>query len=369
MDIPTQSDKPLIYLAGVKKAYKTEAGDFLALRHVDLSVEEGEFVGVIGKSGSGKSTLINIISGIDRASGGDVWVARTEISSLKENDMAIWRGKNLGIVFQFFQLLPTLTVAENIMLPMDFANVYAKNKRREKAMEMLELVELGEQADKYPSQLSGGQQQRIAIARALANDPPIIVADEPTGNLDSATAEQIFSLFRNLVAKGKTILMVTHDNDFAKKVDRAIIIADGQIIEGYLRGTFASLPSEDLAWLTKQVTVKKAEPGSAILREGGAIDKLYVIIKGNVEIVRAMGGKKETIVDVFGPGDHFGEIELVHGGKSIATARASRDTQVKYAEVDKATWEELLKRSKETQQTLLEKAGMRLKQAKSIKKP
>jgi len=361
-------DVPLIYLSNVKKAYKTEAGDFLALKHIDLTVEEGEFVGVIGKSGSGKSTLINTISGIDRATSGDVWVSRTEISSLKENDMAIWRGKNLGIVFQFFQLLPTLTVAENIMLPMDFANMYPKNKRKEKAMEMLDLVELGDQADKYPSQLSGGQQQRIAIARSLANDPPIIVADEPTGNLDSATAEQIFSLFRNLVAKGKTILMVTHDNDFAKKVDRAIIIADGQIIEGYLRGTFSSLSHVDLAWLTKHVTVKKAESGSIILHEGGVIDKLYVIIKGTVEIVRAMPGKKEKIIDVFGPGNHFGEIELLHGGKSIATARASKDGVVKYAEVDKATWEELLKRSKATEQTLLETAGMRLKQAKSVNK-
>lgn len=360
--------KPLIYLSNVKKAYETEAGDFLALKHVDLTVEEGEFVGVIGKSGSGKSTLINIISGIDRASGGDVWVARTEISALKENDMAIWRGKNLGIVFQFFQLLPTLTVAENIMLPMDFANVYAKNKRRAKAMEMLDLVELGDQADKYPSQLSGGQQQRIAIARALANDPPIIVADEPTGNLDSATAEQIFTLFRNLVAKGKTILMVTHDSDFAKKVDRAIIISDGQIIEAYLRGTFAALSHTDLAWLTKQVTVKKANPGEKIMEEGKATDRMFVIIKGNVEIVRDMGKSKEKIVERFGPGDHFGEIELLHGGKTIATVRASREGQVKYAELDKATMEELIGRSHETHETLLSTAKKRLTQAKTIRK-
>lgn len=360
--------KPLIYLSNVKKAYKTEAGDFLALKHVDLTVDEGEFVGVIGKSGSGKSTLINIISGIDRASGGDVWVARSEISALKENDMAIWRGKNLGIVFQFFQLLPTLTVAENIMLPMDFANVYAKNKRRAKAMEMLELVELADQADKYPSQLSGGQQQRIAIARALANDPPIIVADEPTGNLDSATAEQIFSLFRNLVAKGKTILMVTHDSDFAKKVDRAIIIADGQIIEGYLRGTFSALSHADLAWLTKHVTVKKVEPGEKIMEEGKTTNELFVIIKGTVEVVRNAGGTKEKIIERFGPGDHFGEIELLHGGKSLATVRASKDEPVKYAELDRETMNELLGRSKETQTTLLGAAAKRLARSKTVKK-
>jgi len=359
------ADKPLIYLSNVKKAYKTEAGDFLALRHVDLTVEEGEFVGVIGKSGSGKSTLINIISGIDRATSGDVWVARREISLLKENDMAIWRGKNLGIVFQFFQLLPTLTVAENIMLPMDFANVYSFGNRRRKALDMLDLVELTDQADKYPSQLSGGQQQRIAIARALANDPPIIVADEPTGNLDSGTAEQIFTLFRNLVAKGKTILMVTHDNDFAKKVDRSIIIADGQIIEGYLTDTFSTLSHNELAQITKEVRLKQFEKGQVILREGDAVEHFYVIVKGNVEIVRNIGKKTEQIVEHLGPGDHFGEIELLHGGTSVGSARV-KDGSVKLAELSKEMMKTVLEKSKSTEEKFHKTAQKRLAKASKL---
>ena len=221
----------LIELRNVVKEYKTGAGVFRALKGVNLKVDSHEFVAIIGKSGSGKSTLINMITGIDRPTTGEVLVGHTAVHKLSEGQMAVWRGKHIGIIFQFFQLLPTLTILENVMLPMDFCNVYAPRERKDKAMQLLEMVDMGENAHKLPSTASGGQQQRAAIARALANDPQILVADEPTGNLDSKTANAIFDLFNNLVTNGKTILMVTHDNDLATRVTRAVIVADGEIVK------------------------------------------------------------------------------------------------------------------------------------------
>ncbi len=225
------SQSSLIDLRGIDKAYETEAGPFLALKELDLKVDPGEFVAVVGKSGSGKSTLINMITGIDRPTNGEVIVDKTPIHLLTEGKMAEWRGRHMGIVFQFFQLLPTLTIAENIMLPMDFCNMYKPNERYDRAVHLLSLVEMEEQANKLPNAVSGGQQQRAAIARALANDPPIIVADEPTGNLDSNTADAVFAMFEKLVnEEDKTILMVTHDNDLANRVKRKLTIADGEIL-------------------------------------------------------------------------------------------------------------------------------------------
>ena len=219
----------LIDLRGVIKTYATPAGDFHALRGIDLQINPGEFVAVIGKSGSGKSTLSNMITGIDRPSKGEVLVAGTPVHKLSEGQIASWRGRTIGVVFQFFQLLPSLTVLENVLLPMDFCSIGSEKERQNRAMELLAMVEMDHQAHKLPTALSGGQQQRVAIARSLANDPPIVVADEPTGNLDSRTAEAVFHLFETLVEKGKTILMVTHDDDMAKRVTRAVTIADGQI--------------------------------------------------------------------------------------------------------------------------------------------
>jgi putative ABC transport system ATP-binding protein len=221
----------LIDLRNVEKIYKTGAGVFPALKGVNLTVKTHEFVAIIGKSGSGKSTLVNMITGIDRPTAGEVYVDSTPVHKLNEGELAVWRGKHLGVIFQFFQLLPTLTVVENVMLPMDFCHMYTPRERYERAMFLLEQVDMAENAHKLPSATSGGQQQRAAIARSLANDPPILVADEPTGNLDSKTAHSIFELFTNLVANGKTILMVTHDNDLAKQVTRAIMVADGEIVD------------------------------------------------------------------------------------------------------------------------------------------
>jgi putative ABC transport system ATP-binding protein len=203
----------------------------MALKHVDLQIDRGEFVAVIGKSGSGKSTLINVLTGIDRPTSGEVLVGDTAVHTLKEGQMAVWRGHTVGVIFQFFQLLPTLSVIENVMLPMDFCNLYTPRERRERALHLLAQVEMTEHAHKLPTAISGGQQQRVAIARALANDPPILVADEPTGNLDSRTAEAVFHLFETLVADGKTIVMVTHDTDLAQRVGRAVLVADGQIVD------------------------------------------------------------------------------------------------------------------------------------------
>ncbi len=220
----------LIHLEGVEKEYKTAAGGFLALKGIDLTVNAGEFVAVVGKSGCGKSTLINMITGIDRPTRGAVWVKGTQVSRLRENQIAVWRGHTIGVVFQFFQLLPTLNVIENVMLPMDFCNLYSYRERRERAMMLLEQMEVADQARKMPSALSGGQQQRVAIARALANDPPILVADEPTGNLDTKTADSVFDMFLRLIAANKTVLMVTHDDDLSRRVTRTIRLLDGAIV-------------------------------------------------------------------------------------------------------------------------------------------
>jgi putative ABC transport system ATP-binding protein len=225
----------MISLQNVTKAYETDAGPFWALKGIDLQIYPGEFVAVVGKSGSGKSTLINVFTGIDHPTGGEVVVARTRIRQLDEGRMAEWRGRKMGIVFQFFQLLPTLSIVENVMLPMDLCDVYEPGERQERAMFLLDQMGMAELAGMFPGSVSGGHQQRAAIARALANDPPIIVADEPTGNLDSKTADGVFRLFESLVAEGKTILMVTHDGELAGRVPRILTLADGLVVDELLQ--------------------------------------------------------------------------------------------------------------------------------------
>lgn len=219
----------MISLHQVSKKYETPAGVFAALTSIDLEVRSGEFVGVVGKSGSGKSTLLNMIAGIDRPSSGSVTVAGTPIHDFTENKLAAWRGRNVGFVFQFFQLLPTLTAAENVMLPMDFAKSFPFRERRKRAEALLQRVGVGAHADKLPATLSGGEQQRVAIARALANEPPLVLADEPTGNLDSITAAAILNLFRDLAHQGTTVVIATHEADIARVIDRRIEISDGTL--------------------------------------------------------------------------------------------------------------------------------------------
>jgi putative ABC transport system ATP-binding protein len=220
---------PLIELHKVTKSYTTPAGRFPALRDVDLALMRGESVAFRGKSGSGKSTLLNLIGGIDRPSAGEVHVAGKRIDGASEHELARWRGRTVGVVFQFFQLLPTLTVVENVMLPMDFCDVRPPRERRRHALGLLERVGIVEQADKLPAALSGGQQQRAAIARALANDPPIVIADEPTGNLDSVTASSVLALFRELKQLGTTVVIATHERDLAGWIDRTVELTDGRV--------------------------------------------------------------------------------------------------------------------------------------------
>ena len=220
----------MISLHQVNKTYETPAGKFAALKNIDLEIEPGQFVGIVGKSGSGKSTLLNMVAGIDRPSAGSVAVAGTEIQSLSENKLAAWRGRNVGFVFQFFQLLPTLTAAENVMLPMDFSKGVPLRERRKRAIALLERVGVAVHADKLPATLSGGEQQRVAIARAMANEPPLVLADEPTGNLDSVTATAILDLFRDMANGGTTVVIATHEADIARVIDRRIEISDGTLL-------------------------------------------------------------------------------------------------------------------------------------------
>jgi putative ABC transport system ATP-binding protein len=234
--------QPLIRLRGLRKSYCSAAGEFPALRGIDLDIRSGEFISIVGKSGSGKTTLINMIAGIDRPTAGEVHIGETAVHKLSEGQMAVWRGRNIGIVFQFFQLLPTLSVLENVMLPMDFAGMVPSRERKERALYLLELVGIADHAHKLPSAVSGGQQQRAAIARALANDPPLMVADEPTGNLDSKTAEAVFSLFEKLVEQGKTFVIVTHDPGLARRVHRSVVISDGEIYNGQVARAALSQP-------------------------------------------------------------------------------------------------------------------------------
>ena len=224
------SDSRLVELIGVYKIFESTAGQFTALDGVDLHVTNGEFVAIVGKSGSGKSTLINMITGIDRPTSGQLFIAATALHDLNEEQLAIWRGQTIGVFFQFFQLLPPITAVENVLLPMDYCNLYPMAERPERAMALLKKVHMESYAHRLPGELSGGQQQTIAIARALANDPPLIVADEPTGNQDTKSTEMVFNLFEALADEGKTVLMVTHDNDLAKRTRRIVTIADGKIV-------------------------------------------------------------------------------------------------------------------------------------------
>jgi putative ABC transport system ATP-binding protein len=219
-----------IEVSDVVKTYPLPAGDVVALDHLSLTIDPGEFVAVVGRSGSGKTTLLNLLAGIDRPTLGTVHVADADLGSLSESDLAGWRGENVGLVFQFFQLLPTLTVIENVMLPMDFARKIPVRERRERAQALLERVGVADQADKVPATLSGGQQQRAAIARALANEPPILLADEPTGNLDSVTAAAVLELFADLNADGQTIVVVTHEREIRAIASREVTLVDGRVV-------------------------------------------------------------------------------------------------------------------------------------------
>jgi ABC-type lipoprotein export system ATPase subunit len=342
----------MIDLRDVHKYYKTAIGDYHALNSIDLQINAGEFVSIIGKSGSGKSTLLNMITGIDRPTSGEVFVNGTAVHELGENRMARWRGKNLGIVFQFFQLLPTISVIENIMLPMDFCRTYPMREREKRGLQLLELVELAEHAYKLPTALSGGQQQRVAIARALANDPPVVIADEPTGNLDSKTADSVFELFNNLVSQGKTIIVVTHDSGLAKRTHRTALIADGEIVNEYVAKAMPTMPRELLLQATRLAREQKYEAGTMILTEGTNADSFYIVTKGTVEVILPRPNQSDVVTLQLGPGKVFGEMAFFHERKRHASVRASESGPVEVLVLGYDQLDELLKQSEVTREAL-----------------
>src|SRR5512138_370773 len=323
-DTQKNGDNPstIIDLRQVDKYYKSAAGDYHALKSIDLCICAGEFVSIIGKSGSGKSTLLNMITGIDRPTTGEVFVNGTPIHQMSENQLAGWRGENLGIIFQFFQLLPALSIKQNVILPMDLAGKYTPWERRERAEHLLDMVGLTDHMHKLPSMVSGGQQQRAAMARALANDPPVLIADEPTGNLDSKTAASMFTLFNQLVAEGKTVIIVTHDSGLARHAHRTALIADGEIVNEYVAKALPTLTPQQLLAATHKLKPRQYEPGAMILVEGKNSDEFYIISKGTVDVVLPRANQSDVIAVQLGPGKYFGEMEFFHERRSRASIRA-----------------------------------------------
>jgi ABC-type lipoprotein export system ATPase subunit len=348
----SNEEHTLIELRNVVKNYKTAVGDFPALKGIDMNIRAGEFVSVIGKSGSGKTTLINMIAGIDRPTSGELWVNGTAVHELDENQMARWRGKNLGIVFQFFQLLPMLSLVENIMLPMDFCKTFPQKEREERALHLLEQMELADHAYKLPSAISGGQQQRVAIARALANDPPVILADEPTGNLDSKTAETVFEMFNNLVAEGKTIIIVTHDSALAKRAERTALIADGEIVNEFVARALPTLTHSQLLTATRQLETIKYDAGAMILHEGESRQNFHIVTNGTVEVFLQRENASDVVVAQLGPGKYFGEIEYFHEQENRASIRAAETGPVEVVALDYDELHDLLSESESTREVL-----------------
>ncbi len=338
-------DGVLIDLRHIVKVYETPAGSFTALKDINIQVKGGEFVAVIGKSGSGKSTLINMMTGIDRPTQGEVYMAGTGIHDFSETQVARWRGRNLGVIFQFFQLLPTLSLIENVMLPMELVGNYTPQERRERGEHLLELVGLEDKIHKLPAMVSGGQQQRAAIARSLANDPPILVGDEPTGNLDTKTADAIFRIFEDFVAQGRTMLMVTHDRDLAGRVSRVIYIADGEVTGQQIAAALPSISKEDLVDVYTKLEPVKYGPGEVIVKRGDDAHHIYIIARGDIEVVLNEDTPQEIVIDRLGKGQYFGEIGLLEGGKRTSTVRVEQNSDAVVMQLDRQTFINLMENS------------------------
>jgi ABC-type lipoprotein export system ATPase subunit len=317
-----------IELNNVVKTFKSQAGEFTALRGISLGFDCGEFTSIMGKSGSGKSTLINMITGIDHPTAGMVKVGEVELRKMSEGRMAEWRGRTMGIVFQFFQLLPTLTILENTMLPMDYCSMYTPAERETKALELLKLLGLSEIADKLPAALSGGQQQIAAIARALANDPPIVVADEPTGNLDSQTEKMILDIFESLAARGKTILIVTHDPILARRSTRRVLISDGELVNEHIARALSMLPDNHLLKIGRMASVRSFEAGEMIARQGAYSDGLYVITRGKVEVLNKRRLRAAELVITLRVGDYLSMFDMLVNDTSDLSFRAGAEGPV-----------------------------------------
>ena len=353
-------DHPAIVLRGVDKIYENAAGKFVALKSIDMQLNYGQFISIVGKSGSGKSTLINMITGIDYPTAGEVVVANQHIYEMSESQRALWRGRNMGVVFQFFQLLPTLTLLENTMLPMDYCKVNPFQERPERAMELLKMVGLEEQAHMLPGSVSSGQQQSAAIARALATDPQIILADEPTGNLDSRSARIILNLFEKLAAQGKTIMIVTHDPSITKRTDQTVILSDGEIIDQTVARALPLLSHPQMLAATHKAKKQVYSPNATIIRQGEPVEHFFMVVEGEVEVVVSSAQCDEMSLARLGPGQFFGEVELTGGGNSIASVRAASDRSIELALLPKEEFNNLLENSRSTQQALEQIARSRL---------
>ncbi len=316
------SDDALIEMAQIVKTFKNAAGEFTALNEVTACFYEGEFVSVVGKSGSGKSTLVNMITGIDHPTSGTVRIGDAYVHALSESDMSIWRGKNLGIVFQFFQLLPTMSLLENVMLPMYLSGQYSPAEREERALSLLKLVGLEGLDDKLPAAVSGGQQQCAAIARALANDPPILIADEPTGNLDSRTAEEIYDLFAGLIDQGKTILMVTHDISLSERTTRTLLISDGELINPWVASALPHLGHSQLLWLTHNLKARQLPAGAIVPDLHSQGDWLILVAGGQLEVLDDRGGHREQPLMRLGAGNALSSLDLQASGIKQPRLRA-----------------------------------------------
>jgi len=313
----------MIELRGLVKRFSNAAGEFTVLKGVDLTIKRGEFVSIVGKSGSGKSTLLNMVTGIDHPTEGRVVVNGTDIyTGVSESRRSKWRGKNLGIVFQFFQLLPMLTLLENVMLPMDYVDMYDFDERPVRAMELLKLVGLEKFANKLPVLVSTGQQQLAAIARAMACDPPLLVADEPTGNLDSRSADTIIRLFEGFVSQGKTIVMVTHDPSLTSRTHRNIVISDGELIDETISRSLPQLRHRHMLEFTKLVEERVYQPHETIISRNQSVDYFFMIRRGEVDVILQDRKKNDYVISRLQANEFFGEIELLRGGKSIANVRA-----------------------------------------------
>ena len=340
------SPEAMIDMHGLVKTFKNAAGEFTVLKGIDLTIKRGEFVSIVGKSGSGKSTLLNMITGIDHPTQGRVVIGGTDIySNVTESQRSKWRGRNLGIVFQFFQLLPMLTLLENVMLPMDYAEMHDFDERPARAMEMLKLVGLERSANKLPILVSTGQQQLAAIARALACDPPLLVADEPTGNLDTKSAGTIIDLFEELSRRGKTVLMVTHDPSLTARTTRNIIIADGELINETIAQSMPWLRHRHMMEFTKLAREKTYPATHTIIPRNEHVAEFFMIRNGEVEVVLQDRKRKEIVISRLKPGEFFGEIELMRGGRAIANVRAGAHGSVEVLTVSREEFKRVIDES------------------------
>ena len=331
-------EEALIEMRQIVKTFKNAAGEFTALRGITTCFYPGEFVSIVGKSGSGKSTLANMITGIDHPTSGTVRIGDTYVHNLSENDMSRWRGRNLGIVFQFFQLMPTLTLLENVMLPMYLVNQYQPAQREQRALELLKLVGLDDFAEKLPAAVSGGQQQGAAIARGLATDPPILIADEPTGNLDSRTAEEIFGLFCGLIEQGKTILMVTHDPALARQTTRTLLLSDGELINPWVATAYPELSHNHMLWLSHQLKPLRLAPGEFLNAPSHVDFGLGIVTGGTLNL----GWDGKSYRQPLHAGEALNSLDLDQAAWQATTIQAGAAEPLELLVIDKATFDQWL---------------------------